>query len=356
MTPELTWPAVLSTLLGRDDLSADAASWAMRQVMSGEASPSQVAGFVMALQAKGVSVEELTGIAGEMLAHARRIEVPGPSLDIVGTGGDRQNTVNISTMSAMVASAAGATVVKHGNRAASSKSGTADCLEALGVVLSLGPDGVVDVAREVGMTFCFAQDFHPSMRHAAGPRRELGVPTVFNLLGPLTNPAQPSASAVGVAMEAAAPLIAGVFAERGSSAAVFRGRDGLDEITVSTCTDVWWVAGGAVQRFVIDPAALGEATFPLDDLRGGEPAENADVVRSLFDGDRSGRMAAVHLAVTLNAGAALAVLDDDGTVRDQSSFETALRAGMDQAAAAIDSGAARDKLTAWADATRRRAG
>lgn len=349
-----SWPDVLTRLVEGDDLTAEAASWAMGRIMSGEATPSQVAGFVMALQAKGVSTHELVGIADEMLGHARRIEVPAPSLDIVGTGGDRQNTVNISTMSAIVASAAGATVVKHGNRAASSSSGTADCLEALGVVLSLGPDRVVEVAHETGITFCFAQDFHPSMRHAAATRRELGVPTVFNLLGPLTNPAQPTFAAVGVAFAPAAPLVAGVFAERGKDAVVFRGQDGLDELTVSTLSDVWWVHDGRVARYVVDPAAFGLSRYPLADLRGGDAAHNADVVRDLVERRTHGTMNAVRTAVLLNAGIALALVYDADRVVDQTTFETAMRGGIARAAEAIDGGAAARRLEEWRESTVRR--
>lgn len=340
------------------DLGREAASWAMQQIMDGEASPSRIAGFVMALQAKGVSVAELSGIADEMLAHAHLIEVPGSTLDIVGTGGDRQNTVNISTMSAIVAAAAGAVVVKHGNRAASSKSGTADCLEALGVRLSLGADGVVAVAERTGISFCFAQDFHPSMRHAAGPRRELGVPTVFNLLGPLTNPARPKYAAVGVASATAAPLVAGVFADRGAAAAVFRGRDGLDELTVSGPSDVWWVRGGAVRAFEIDPREVGLGQYPLEQLRGGEPEFNAEVVRRLLAGDRSGSMAAVRDAVLLNAGIALAVVHDGDPqpVEDQAGFVAVLRAGITRAERAIDGGQAARRLDEWITVSRELAG
>lgn len=355
MTPTHSWPEVLSPLVAGEDLSPDAASWAMGQIMTGEATPSQIAGFVVALQAKGVTVGELVGIADEMLAHARRIEVPAPSLDIVGTGGDRQNTVNISTMSAIVAAASGVTVVKHGNRAASSKSGTADCLEALGVVLSLGPRGVVEVAREVGITFCFAQDFHPSMRHAAASRRELGVPTVFNLLGPLTNPAQPTYAAVGVAFEAAAPLVAGVFADRGREAAVFRGRDGLDELTVSGESDVWWTRAGEVSHYVVDPEAVGLGRHPLSDLRGDDAAYNAGVVHRFLAGDTEGTMGAVRDAVLLNAGIAAALVADAGRVQDQESFLAALRDGVARAAEAVDSGAATDLLERWRRATATRA-
>src|SRR6478735_1844480 len=220
MAPDTTtWPALLSDLIAGRDLDRATAEWAMAQIMGGEATPSQVAGFLIGLRAKGESIEEMRGLAEQMLAHARRIEVPGPSLDIVGTGGDR---------------------------AASSSSGSADVLEALGVDLSLPPERVVEVASEAGITFCFAQTFHPSFRHTAVPRRDLGIGTAFNFLGPLTNPAQPTYAAVGCADARMAPLLAGVFAHRGKDAAVFRGDDGLDEVTVSTTTHVWWVREGSV--------------------------------------------------------------------------------------------------------------
>lgn len=241
---EPTWPQVLTTLLTGGDLPEPVARWAMERIMSGEASAAQIAGFLMALRAKGESSAEILAVADVMLAHAHRIEVPGPAVNVVGTGGDRANTVNISTMSALVAAAAGVTVVKHGNRAASSRSGTADCLEALGVDLTLAPEQVAAVGAQAGITFCFAQKFHPSMRHAGPVRAELGVPTVFNVLGPLTNPAQPQFAAVGVADARMAPLVAGVFAARGKRTAVFRGDDGLDELTLTTTSSLWWVDEG----------------------------------------------------------------------------------------------------------------
>jgi len=343
-----TWPAVLSALIAGRDLDRHTAEWAMAQIMSGEATPSQVAGFLVGLRAKGESVEEMRGLAEQMLAHARRIEVPGPSLDIVGTGGDRAHTVNISTMSSMVAAAAGVRLVKHGNRAASSSSGSADVLEALGVDLSLPPERVVEVASEAGITFCFAQTFHPSFRHTAVPRRDLGIGTAFNFLGPLTNPAQPTYAAVGCADARMAPLLAGVFAHRGKDAAVFRGDDGLDEVTVSTTTHVWWVRGGVVTERSLDPTRLGLSLHPVEDLRGGDAAHNADVVREVF----AGAQGAVRDAVLLNAGIALALTRADSGPA-QADFDADLRAGMDLAAAAIDSGAAAGVVERWVAATRR---
>ena len=320
----------------------------MAQIMSGEATPSQVAGFLIGLRAKGESIEEMRGLAEQMLAHANRIEVPGPSLDIVGTGGDRAHTVNISTMASMVVAAAGVRLVKHGNRAASSSSGSADVLEALGIDLSLTPERVVEVANEAGITFCFAQTFHPSFRHTAVPRRDLGIGTAFNFLGPLTNPAQPTYAAVGCADARMAPLLAGVFADRGKDAAVFRGDDGLDEITVSTTTHVWWVRGGTVTERSVDPTRLGLALHPIEDLRGGDAAHNAGVVRDTFEGATG----AVRDAVLLNAGIALALTRPDSG-SSEVDFDADLRAGMDLAAEAIDSGAATALVERWVAATRR---
>ena len=240
----------------------------MAQIMDGEATPSQVAGFLIGLRAKGESVEEMRGPGRRRCSRTRAgSTVPGPSLDIVGTGGDRAHTVNISTMSAMVAAAAGVRLVKHGNRAASSSSGSADVLEALGVDLSLPPERVVEVASEAGITFCFAQTFHPSFRHTAVPRRDLGVGTAFNFLGPLTNPAQPTYAAVGCADARMAPLLAGVLRRPGKDAAVFRGDDGLDEVTVSTTTHVWWVRAGSSRSAPWTRSGSGSGCTPSGPAR-----------------------------------------------------------------------------------------
>lgn len=346
---EPTWPDVLASLLAGRDLDARTASWAMARIMSGEAAPTQVAAFAVALRAKGETVAELAGIADEMLAHALRITVPDPSLDIVGTGGDRAHTVNISTMAALVCAAAGSTVVKHGNRAASSSSGAADVLEALGVNLTLTPDQVAEVAGRVGMTFCFAQNHHPSFRHTAGPRKDLGIPTVFNVLGPLTNPAQPRFAAIGVADPRLAPLVAGVFAGRGKDTAVFRGDDGLDELTISTTSRVWWVRGGEIHERVVDPDAVGLARAPLSALRGGAPQDNAAVIREVF----GGAPGPIRDAVVLNAGIALALVDGDAAVDavDEDAFIAGLRGGMDRAEEVLDSGAVAAKLDEWSRVT-----
>ncbi|MFC8501433.1 anthranilate phosphoribosyltransferase [Pedococcus sp. NPDC057267] len=343
-----TWPDLLTELIAGRDLTTDQAAWAMGEVMRGEASPVQLAGFLVALRAKGETVDELRGLADMMLEHANRIDVPGPSLDIVGTGGDRAHTVNISTMSSIVIAASGVRVVKHGNRAASSSSGSADVLEALGVDLTLSPERVAEVAHEAGITFCFAQTFHPAMRHAAAARGGLGVATAFNALGPLTNPARPTYAAVGVANAAQAPLMAGVFAGRGTDAAVFRGDDGLDELTLATTSHVWWVRGGQVVERTVDPEQLGLALQPIEALRGADAVHNAQVARDVF----AGAPGAPRDAVVLNAGLALALTEPDRGSSD-ADFTAQVRAGMDRAEHALDSGAAQQRLEAWAAATRR---
>ena len=352
-----TWPDLLTLLMAREHLSTDQAAWAMNEIMGGDASPIQVAGFLVALRSKGETVEELRGLADVMLAHANQIDVPGPSLDIVGTGADRSNTVNISTMASVVIAASGVKVVKHGNRAASSASGSADVLEALGVNLTLTPAQVAEVAAEAGITFCFAQAFHPAMRHAAAARSGLGVGTAFNVLGPLTNPARPTYAAVGVADPRMAPLIAGVFAGRGTDAVVFRGDDGLDELTLSTTSSVWWVRDGALTQRVLDPRDVGLERQPVESLRGADAAHNAQVARDLFAGQRG----AVRDAVVLNAGMALALAGRDlpggaepaGHDATDAAFAACVRVGMDRAEEALDSGAAAARLEQWAAATQR---
>jgi anthranilate phosphoribosyltransferase len=284
VTGGTTWPTLLSALVGGRDLASAETEWAMGQVMTGEATPVQLAGFLVALRAKGETVDELTGLAEAMLRHAVRIEVPGPTVDVVGTGGDRFHTVNISTMASLVVAGAGRRVVKHGNRAASSSSGAADVLEALGVRLDQPPERVAELATEVGITFCFAQLFHPAMRHAGAARAGLGIPTAFNFLGPLCNPAQPRASAIGVYDERMAGLVAGVMAARGRSALVFRGVDGLDEMSTTAPTQVWTVEGGGVVTGQVDATRLGLPRVDIADLRGGDAAHNAGVVRSLLAG------------------------------------------------------------------------
>ena len=348
--PTRTWPDLLAALLRAQELSTEDTTWAMGEIMAGQATPAQIAGFVTALRAKGETAGEIAGLVAAMLANATRVTLPdkirASAVDVVGTGGDRAHTVNISTMAAVVVAGTGVPVVKHGNRAASSSCGAADLLEALGIPLDLGPDGVARCVTEAGIGFCFAARFHPGMRHAAVPRRELGVPTAFNFLGPLTNPAQPAAGAVGCAEQRMAPVLARVFADRGQSVLVVRGEDGLDEFTTLAPTRVWVVRGGAVTETVVDAAELGVPRATLADLRGGDAAFNAEVARRLLAGEPG----PVRDAVLLNAAAALAAqagLDGAGRSGPGGDLAEALRAGLERAAAAVDSGAAAATLERW---------
>jgi anthranilate phosphoribosyltransferase len=333
-----TWPGLLTSLLAGEALSTAETAWAMSEIMSGEATPVQVAGFAMALRAKGETADEVAGLVATMLERATPIDVSADAVDIVGTGADRANTVNISTMAAMIVAASGVRVVKHGNRAATSKCGSADLLEELGIPVDLDVAAVERCVAEVGIGFCFAAKFHPGMRHSAVARRELGVPTVFNFLGPLTNPGRPRAAAVGCADPRMAPVMAGVLAARGTSALVFRGEDGLDEFTTTAPTRLWVVHDGTVTETMADAADLGMARAAPADLRGGDAAYNAGVARALLAGEHG----PVRDAVLANAGAALAAYDGlGGDVTD------ALVAGVDRAAKAVDSGAAAELLQRW---------
>ncbi|GAB3263160.1 anthranilate phosphoribosyltransferase [Kineosporia babensis] len=337
-----SWPHLITTLISGQDLSRQDTEWAMEQVMTDRSNPVQLAAFLVALRAKGETVQELAGLVEVMLRHAVRIEIPGPAVDIVGTGGDMHKTVNISTMSSLVAAGAGVRVIKHGNRAASSSSGAADVLEALGLRLDLPTERVIEVAAEVGITFLFAMKFHPALRFAGPTRAELKVPTAFNFLGPLTNPAQPGISAIGCANLRMAPIMAGVLAERGDAALVFRGEDGLDELSTTGPSRVWQVRDGAVSEQMFDPADLGLSRATLEDLRGGDPQHNAGVVRSLLAGEPG----PVRDAVLLNAGAALAAGGaGEGDLVKQ------ISEGVQKAAQSIDSGAAAGVLERWVAAT-----
>ena len=310
----------------------------MAEVMAGDASAVQVAGFAVALRAKGETAAEVAGLVESMLAAAAPVRVDGRVVDTCGTGGDRSNTVNLSTMAALVVAGAGVPVVKHGNRAASSACGSADLLEALGVVVDLPPAAVAPCLAQAGIAFCFAPVFHPGMRHAAVARRDLGVPTVFNVLGPLTNPVRPAAQAVGVSDRRLAPVMAGVLAARGADALVFRGDDGLDELTTTGPSTVWVVTGGQVREEAFDPSSLGVGRATLEDLRGADAAHNAGVARALLDGRRG----PVRDAVLLNAAAALAAHEGS-----PDPLVDRLQRGWDRAAASLDGGDAARLLDRW---------
>jgi len=343
-TGQHSWPDLLATLMRRDPLSGEATSWAMAEIMAGEATPAQLAAFAVLLRAKGETPEELAGLVRTMLARATPVRLSQPAVDVVGTGGDRAQTVNISTMAALVTAGSGRAVVKHGNRAASSACGTADVLEELGVAIDLPADGVLKTLTDVGIGFCFAPVFHAGMRHAGGPRRELGVPTAFNYLGPLTNPARPPAVAIGVYDRQMAPVMAQVLADRGDRGMVFRGDDGLDELTTTTTSQVWLVSEGTVRADVLEPASVGIRAADPQALKGGSAPFNAEVVRCLLAGEQG----PVRDAVLLNAAAAIAAFDG---VLD--SAQAAVAYGLPKAAAAIDDGSAAVLLRNWIELSRR---
>jgi anthranilate phosphoribosyltransferase len=344
MAELISWPQVLTTLLEGRDLSVWEATWAMREVMAGRATPSQLGGFLIGLRKKGETVDEIVGFRDAILEAALPLPVDADVLDIVGTGGDRVGTVNISTMSAIVAAASGVPVVKHGNKAASSSSGSSDVLAALGLDLSLEPDKVAETLRRTGLTFAFATAFHPGFRHAGPTRAELGVPTVFNFLGPLCNPARAEANAVGVAQLDRVPLITGVFRTRGATALVFRGDDGLDEMSTTGHSRVWEVSLGDIHEHDIYPPDLGIPLAELADLIGGDPQHNAEVVRRTL----AGQTGPVRDIVLLNAAAGLVAyrLFRD-PVQVQRPILERLGEAVKVAAQTIDSGAAATKLDEW---------
>ncbi|WP_246133601.1 anthranilate phosphoribosyltransferase [Mycobacterium helveticum] len=341
--PAASWRHVLARLTGGQSLARGQAAWAMGQIMAGGATPAQIAAFAVAMTMKVPTAAEVGELAGVMLSHARRMPdgmVPGDAVDIVGTGGDGVNTVNLSTMAAIVVAAAGVPVVKHGNRASSSLSGGADTLEALGVRIDLEPEQVARSLADVGIGFCFAPVFHPSYRHAASVRREIGVPTVFNLLGPLTNPASPRAGLIGCAFADLAEVMAGVFAARRSSVLVVHGDDGLDELTTTTTSTIWRVQAGTVDKLTFDPAGFGFARADLEELLGGDARANAAEVRAVL----AGAGGPVRDAVVLNAAGAIVA---HAGLSSRAEWLPAWEDGLRRAAAAIDSGAAEQLLARW---------
>ena len=318
--------------------------------MTGTSTPAQTAAFLIALRAKGETVQELVGFRDAVLANSLDLAVNTLALDIVGTGGDRHGTVNISTTASIVAAACGVPVIKHGNRAASSASGSSDVLSELGLNLGLDNQKVAEVFEEVGISFAFAAAFHPGFRHVAETRREIAVPTVFNILGPLCNPARPDASAIGVAHIDRVPLITGVLQTRDATALVFRGDDGLDELTTTGHSHIWEISRGQVVEHDLNPSDLGIVTASLDDIRGGDPRHNAEILKETLTGAKG----PVRDIVILNAAAGLVSFE---LAKDSSQvlrpITERLREQMVRAEEAIDSGAALIKLDQWVAATQR---
>jgi anthranilate phosphoribosyltransferase len=345
-----TWPALITTLIEGRHLSVSESTWAMRQVMRGEATPAQLGGLLVALRASGETVDEIVGFRDAVLEEALPLDADPRALDIVGTGGDPYGAVlNISSVASVIAAAAGVPVIKHGNRGASSPSGASDVLSALGVDLTIAPDRVADVLRETGITYAHAALFHPGFRHAAATRRELGISTLFNVLGPLCNPARPEASAVGVADLSRVPLMVGVFRTRGATALVYRGDDGIDKLTTTGHSHIWEVSRGAVTEHDLDPLELGIPRAPIEALLGAGVEENAEVIRRVLAGEPGPQ----RDVVLLNAAAGLEAFDLMGDpTRVQQPMARRLREKVAVAADAVDSGRAAAKLEEWAAATR----
>jgi anthranilate phosphoribosyltransferase len=343
-----SWPVILGSLMARTDLTISQSAWAMDQIVTGQATDAQIGSFLTALRMKGETVSEVVGFRDAILDSAVPLDVDPMAVDIVGTGGDVFGTVNISTTAAIVIAAAGVPVIKHGNKASSSKSGSSDVLAALGLDLTFDSAQVAATFRRVGLTFAFASAFHPGFSNAAAARAQLGVPTVFNFLGPLVNPARCEANAVGVANPNLVPIITGVFQTRGATALVFRGDDGLDELTTTGHSHIWEVTGGSITEHDLDPRDLGIPRARIEDLLGGEPAENAEIVRRVLGGEHG----PVRDIVLLNAAAGLVAFRlAEAPSESLRPIKQRFREQLAAAAEAIDSGAASAKLDAWIGAT-----
>ncbi|CAB4671562.1 unannotated protein [freshwater metagenome] len=335
------WARYLSTLDSGLDLEPADVQWCMREILEGRAESERIKEFLLALKNKGETAEEVGALITQMYEHAAPISILERAVDTVGTGGDGAHTINISTTAAIIAAAAGAKVIKHGNRAASSKSGAADLLEALGVCITLDGKGVEKSFAELGIGFCFAPVFHPAMRFAGPARKELGIPTVFNILGPLANPAKPQAAAIGVANERMHLVMAQVLGDRGVDGFVFRGDDGLDEITLATTTSVLTIGQAEIRSDLLDPTDFSIAHAPISALAGGDAIENARITTAIFAGERG----APRDAVVLNAAAAIAAYEG----HHELGLHDRIAGGIEKAVRAIDSGAATKLLSRWAE-------
>lgn len=335
------WDGVFESLSDAKDLTSEQTSWAMSQILSGSAETEIIKKFLLSLKNKGESPQEVIDLVETMYQHAQLINIPDRCVDVVGTGGDGANTINISTAAAIITTAAGARTIKHGNRAATSKSGSADLLEAFGIDINLNAAAVAECVRKIGIGFAFAPVFHPAMKHAAQARKELGVPSIFNILGPLANPARPVAVAIGVARADLLKLVAEVLARRGCQGFVFRGDDGLDEVSVSSSTTVYVIKDGEIRLEVFDPANLGLERISIEQLKGGTAADNVAITKRIFAGERS----AYREAVLLNAAASIAAFKGDLHLGVEQQFAN----GYVLAKQAVDSGAAAHLVERWAE-------
>ena len=339
-----TWEKILATLSEKRELNSLEAEWAMIEILEGRTSSETIRDFLLALNAKGETSNEVMALVSAMYSKASLINVADRAVDIVGTGGDGANTINISTTAAIITTAAGARTIKHGNRAATSKSGAADLLESLGINITLNANQVAECVRKIGIGFAFAPTFHPAMKNAAAARKELGVPTIFNILGPLANPARPQCVAIGVARAELLNTVAEVLAKRGCEGFVFRGDDGLDEVSLSTTTTVLIIKDGEIRQEKFNPNELGLESFPLSALEGGTPEENAAITRGIF----SGKLGAYRESVLINAAAAIAAFKGDFHLGVDQQFAN----GYVLAKQAVDSGAALQLVERWADLTK----
>lgn len=340
---EITWKSILTKLVAGNHLSAEESWWFVDDLMKGNANPAAV-GAVLAVQEQlGLTADEVRGAANAMVAHAVPLHIDGETTDMVGTGGDGASTVNLSTMGSVVAAAAGVNIVKHGNRAASSKCGAADCLEALGLPMELPPQAVAEIGNEVGITFAFAKVFHPAMRYVGPVRSALGVPCVFNVLGPLTNPANPDHVAIGCANRAVSPIMAEVYASRGQSGMVYTSHEGLDELAPTGPVSVWEIHDGTVTETEFNPIEdLGLAPITLDDLRGGEPAFNAQAMVDFVKGEP------VPFRSTALLNAASAIVADGSLLPDATaSLVQRFKDAYAMAEQAVDDGRAIALLKRW---------
>ena len=353
MPARTTWNAILDDLLAKRNLTRGQSSWALSEIMTGTAPEAEVSSFLLSLRSKGETVEELAGLVDTMLANSLKLDTGNDAVDIVGTGGDMIGTVNISTMASILASAAGVPVLKHGSRSASGKTGSSEMLAELGINLDLAPDEVARVFSETGITFFFAIVFHPAMKHAAPIRKKLGVPTTFNFLGPLANPAQPLATSLGVANEQIAPLLAQELAQRGRYGLVSRGNDGLDELTTTTSSQIWEVSPNLVTKWELDPSKLGINRTSLEQLIGGDAAHNAQIARDLFAGTTSGNLGAVRDIVILNAaGGVVAYQAAKSPELVGSELVTRFQSAVQLVTVALESGMAHSKLEQWVESSK----
>ena len=339
------WSSHIAHLQSGLDLEIADVQWCMNEILTGKSEIEEVKAFLLALKNKGETSEEVGALVAQMYQHCAPISITERAVDTVGTGGDGAHTINISTTAAIIAAAAGAKVVKHGNRAASSKSGAADLLEALGINIGLDGVGVEKTFSQLGIGFCFAPVFHPAMRFAAPARKELATPTVFNILGPLANPAKPQAAAIGVANERMHLVMAQVLSDRGVDGFVFRGDDGLDEITLAATTSVLTIGNGEISSDLLDPLDFDIERAPISALVGGDATENARITMAIFSGEKG----APRDAVVLNAAAAIAAYD----ARFELNLHQRMALGISRAVDAIDSGAAKRLVTQWAELTQK---